>query len=292
MLKLSKLTFILKEYAIRPAKTLGQNFLIDRNIREKIIDAISVNKEDVIFEIGAGLGSLTGELCKRAKKVVAIEKDSRLYEFLLQNCQFNNLELVHGDVLRYDFGAEGKVKVVGNLPYYISSPILTSLLGKRRFIDTIFVTVQKEFAERLLARPGQKAYGAISCFVQFYSEPSFLFTIKKTSFYPSPKVDSCFLKISIRNKAPYPVKESSGKPYLTGEEKLFKIIRASFGKRRKTILNALHSSGIYATKNGLLHVLESARIDPQRRPETLALQEFVTLSNMTGDYYDNNQRDS
>lgn len=292
MLKLSKVTFALRKYAIRPAKRLGQNFLIDRNILEKIIDAIGVDKEDVIVEIGPGLGALTGELCKHAKKVVAIEKDGRLYEFLLQNCRFNNLELIHGDVLRYDFSSKRRVKIVGNLPYYITSPILTRLLENRHFIDTIFVTLQKEFGERLLAKPGQKAYGAISCFVQFYSEPSFLFTIKKTSFYPSPKVDSCFLKISIRNDPPYPLKETPGKPYLTGEEKLFKIIRAGFGKRRKTILNALHSSGMYATKSGLLHVFESARIDPHRRPETLSLQEFVTLSNMTGDYYGNNEGNS
>lgn len=292
MLNLNRAAFILKKYAIHPAKRLGQNFLIDTNIREKIIGAIGVHKDDVIFEIGPGLGALTGELCKRAKKVIAIEKDRRLYEFLLQSCKFSNLELIHGDILRYDFGADRKVKIAGNLPYYISSPILTHLLEAKRVIDMIFITVQREFAERLLARPGRKAYGAISCFVQFYSEPEFLFTIKKNSFYPSPKVDSAFLKIRIRNKGLYPIKGISDKPCLTGEEKLFKIIRASFSKRRKTMLNALHSSGIYASKSGLLRVFEIARIDPGRRPETLTLEEFASLANVTGDYYGDNERNS
>ena len=270
MLKLNQVKSILREYNIRPSKRLGHNFLIDQNIQEKIIDAVEVGKEDIVLEIGPGLGALTEELCKRAKKVIAIEKDRRLYDFLLKNNSFTNLELIRGDILKYNFhsGDSHYLKVIGNLPYYISSPILIELLKNRDFINLIFVTVQKEFAERVIARPGGKTYGSISCFVQFYTDPTILFTIKKTAFYPVPEVDSCFLKINVREKG----------LYLTDEEKLFKIIKACFEKRRKTILNSLYFTGEFISKEEILKRLKRASISPTRRPETISLQEFVTLT--------------
>jgi len=264
---------VLREYNIRPAKRLGQNFLIDQNIEKKILNALLIDREDTILEIGPGLGALTEGLCRRAKKVIAIEKDKRLHCFLLRNNTFSNLELIRGDILKYDFINKGsRIKVVGNLPYYISSPILTCLLRQRGLIRTIFITVQKEFAERLIASPGSKAYGSISCFTQFYTEPTLLFTIKKTVFYPAPKVDSCFLKISVREAG----------LYLTDEEKLFKIIRTCFRKRRKQILNSLHSSLEFGSREEIVDSLEQAGIAPARRPETVSLQEFVDLANNIG----------
>jgi len=268
-----KIKDILRECNVRPNKRLGQNFLIDNNIKNNIIDAVGLNKKEAVLEIGPGLGALTEGLCKCANKVVAIEKDRRLYEYLLKNTACKNLELIQGDILKYDFkhGGSHNLKIVGNLPYYISSPILIYLINNRNAIDEIFITVQKEFAQRLTASPGGKDYGSITCFTQFYTEPSILFTIKKNSFYPVPEVDSCFMKIFFRRQ---PL-------YLTDEGKLFKMIRASFGKRRKTILNSLSSSGMFPSKEHLLQKLEASGISPMRRPEEISLKKFVDLVNIT-----------
>ncbi|MFC1667243.1 16S rRNA (adenine(1518)-N(6)/adenine(1519)-N(6))-dimethyltransferase RsmA [Candidatus Omnitrophota bacterium] len=283
MLKLNEVKTILRKYDIRPNKRLGQNFLIDQNIQKKIIDALELQGSDTVLEIGPGLGALTKELCKRAKKVIAIEKDRRLYDFFLKEGAYNNLELVRGDILDYDFpgvaaNRDTKIKVVGNLPYCISSPALVKFLENREYIDSIFVALQKEFAERVVAREGSKIYGAISCFVRFYAEPDFLFTIKKKAFYPTPQVDSSFLRIRIRDRG----------LYLTDEEKLFKIIKAGFGKRRKTILNSLYSSDVSTSKEDIVKKLKIAGISHTRRAETISLGEFVRLTE-AGLNHDNNK---
>lgn len=270
MLKLREVKAFLKSYNIRPSKRLGQNFLIDQNTRKRIIDAARLCREDTVLEIGPGLGALTEEVCKRAKRVIAIEKDRRLYNFLLENVSSSNLELIHGDILRYNFSKVSKIKIIGNLPYYISSPILAYLLKNRSSIDSIFVTLQKEFAERLVAGAGNKTYGAISCFAQFYTKPNFLFVVKKTVFYPVPQVDSSFLEIGIRD----------GGLYLTDEEKMFKIIKASFEKRRKTILNSLYSGGVFSSREEAIDKLERSGISHTRRPETISLKEFANLANV------------
>jgi 16S rRNA (adenine1518-N6/adenine1519-N6)-dimethyltransferase len=254
---------------IRPSKKLGQSFLIDDNIRKKIIQAIILCKEDTVVEIGPGLGALTEDLCKAAGNVIAIEKDKRLYNFLKENLCFDNLALKNIDALKYDFKlTHSKVKVIGNLPYYISSQILNLLIENREFVDSAYITVQREFANRIIATPCTKDYGSLSCYVQFYAEPRILFTIKKNAFYPAPKVDSCFLKIDIRKQG----------LFLTDREKLFKIIRTAFGKRRKTILNSLCSDKGLGPKEKVLEKLEEAGILPDRRPETISLPEFVKLA--------------
>jgi len=180
--------------------------------------------------------------------------------------------------LKHDFKksfteACSKLKVAGNLPYSISSPILIHLLRNRKAIDSIFITVQKEFAERVSASPGTKSYGSISCFVQFYAQPVILFNIKKNSFYPVPKVDSCFMKIDVRGEG----------LYLTDEEKLFKIIRTCFEKRRKTILNSLHSKYAFMSKGDLETRLKSSGVLPGSRPETISLNKFVDIADALGD---------
>ncbi|MFH1854316.1 MAG: 16S rRNA (adenine(1518)-N(6)/adenine(1519)-N(6))-dimethyltransferase RsmA [Candidatus Omnitrophota bacterium] len=261
----------LRKYNIRPSKRLGQNFLIDANIQDKIINAIGVDTGDVILEIGPGFGTLTERLCNNAEKVIAVEKDKRLCDFLSVNNPAGNLEIINADILDYLDGIDAineNLKVVGNLPYYISSPIIIRLIKKRGFFRAIFVTVQKEFADRLVAGPGTKEYGSISCFAQFYTDPAIMFNIGRKCFYPAPKVESSFVRLAVREKG----------LYLTDEEKLFKIIRTSFGKRRKTILNSLKSCDLFSSSKEIIEALGRAGISHNRRPETVSLEEFIRLT--------------
>jgi len=266
MLKQSEVKAVLREYNIHPSKRLGQNFLTDQNIKNKIISAIRLNKEDVVLEIGPGLGALTEDLRKKAKKVIAIEKDRRLCDFLLNS---GNADIINGDILKYEFGGSpSKLIVVGNLPYSISSPILNKLITNRNHISCIYATVQLEFGERVVALPGTKDYGSLSCYAQFYGDPRVLFKIPRGAFFPAPEVDSCLLKIGMEKQ----IDDSMDQVLL------FKIIRSSFKKRRKTILNSLASSGIFKSKEEASDCLAKARISPDRRPETISLQEFIALS--------------
>ncbi len=190
--------------------------------------------------------------------------------------------MINGDILDYPIsrlrGFE-HLKVVGNLPYNISSPIIIYLIENRSCIDAMFISLQKEFACRLIAGPGSREYGAISCFVQFYARPRILFNIKKGVFYPVPKVDSSFLKIAIEDRTFTAGKNRiSNGLYLTDEEKLFKIIRTCFGKRRKTILNSLYPVSGAASKEELSDRLKRAGVSPGRRPETISLEEFISLT--------------
>ena len=277
MLKLSEVRSILREYNIRPSKRFGQNFLIDQNIKNKIIASIELDKEDIALEIGPGLGALTEDLCKKSKKVIAVEKDKRLYAFLTKNLSYTNLELINQDILKHDLSscairmrypdsAAGLI-IVGNLPYSISSPILNHLINNKNHINSAYITVQMEFGERLVALPGTKDYGSLSCYAQFYGNPKILFRIPRGAFFPVPEVDSCFLKIDFNKETDKSI----------DRDMLFKIIRSSFGKRRKTILNSLASSSIFKSKEEVLICLAKAGISPDRRPETISLQEFAKL---------------
>ncbi|MBU1912777.1 MAG: ribosomal RNA small subunit methyltransferase A [Candidatus Omnitrophica bacterium] len=269
MLKLSEVKSILREYDIRPSKRLGQNFLIDQNIKNKIMRSIALEKEDIVLEIGPGLGALTEDLVKKSKEVIAVEKDKRLHDYLSNN---KGLNLINDDILNYEFKAiSRKLVVVGNLPYFISSPILNKLIDNRGCIKALYATVQMEFGERLAAAPGTKDYGSLSCYAQFYGDTKILFKIPRGAFFPVPEVDSCFLKIDFEKQ----IDES------IDQELLFKLIRSSFEKRRKTILNSLASSGIFKSKEEAFTCLSKARISPDRRPETISLQEFISLSAQT-----------
>jgi len=270
MLKLSEVKSILREYNIRPSKRLGQNFLIDQNIKNKIIEALKLDEEDVVLEIGPGLGALTEDLCKKAGMLIAVEKDKRLYSFLSNPDRKTGLvlDIINEDILKYGFkDISSKLIVVGNLPYSISSPILNKLIDNRVHIKSLYATVQAEFGERVVALPGTKDYGSLSCYVQFYGNPKILFKIPRGAFFPVPEVDSCFLKIDFEKQL-----DSS-----IDQDLLFKIIRSSFEKRRKTILNSMASSGIFESKEDALSCLTKAQISPERRPETISLQEFAKL---------------
>jgi len=271
MLKLSEVKSILREYSIRPSKRFGQNFLIDQNIKNKIIDSVEIDKEDTALEIGPGLGALTQDLCEKAKNVIAVEKDKRLQDFIKNNISLPNLDAINEDFLDYEFrDIDSKLIVVGNLPYSISSPILSHLIENRKRVSAAYVTVQKEFAERAVAMPGSKDYGSLSCYLQFYTESKILFNIPRGAFLPVPEVDSCFLKINFEKHIDRAVDQIM----------LFRIIRSSFEKRRKTILNSLTSSGIYKSKEDALFHLTKAKILPDRRPETVSLEEFTKLATL------------
>jgi len=266
MLRLTEVKSILREYDIHPSKRLGQNFLIDQNIKDKIINAIQLDNESIVMEIGPGLGTLTEDLYKKAKMVIAIEKDKRLYDFLRNS---GKPDLINDDILKYEFtDVASKLTVVGNLPYSISSPIFNKLINNRNYIRSAYVTVQAEFGQRVVALPGTKDYASLSCYVQFYGYPKVLFKIPKGAFYPVPEVDSCFLKIDFEKNIDPSIDQAL----------LFKIIRSSFEKRRKTVLNSLTSSGVFASKEEALMCLKKAGISHDRRPETISLHEFSLLS--------------
>ncbi|MFA5388937.1 MAG: 16S rRNA (adenine(1518)-N(6)/adenine(1519)-N(6))-dimethyltransferase RsmA, partial [Candidatus Omnitrophota bacterium] len=260
-------------YNFHPSKRLGQNFLIDRNIKDKIIGAAGLRKEDTVLEIGPGLGALTEGLVEKAGKVIAVEKDKRLSDFLLNNMG-SNADIISADILDYDFaGTEhcsvpAKFIVVGNLPYSISSPILNKLIDNRSFISAAYVTVQLEFGERVVASAGTKDYGSLSCYARFYGKPEILFKIPRGAFFPVPDVDSCLLKIVFEQNIDSSIDQGL----------LFRIIRSSFEKRRKTILNSLASSGLFKSKEEAFSRLSETGISPTRRPETISLEEFITLS--------------
>jgi 16S rRNA (adenine1518-N6/adenine1519-N6)-dimethyltransferase len=256
---------------IKPKKSLGQNFLIDRNIQNKIIDSVDLNQDDTVLEIGPGEGAITGLLCRNAGKVFAVEIDRNLCALLTtQFAKVQNLSVINADILKFDLRSlppGNKLKVIGNIPYYITSPIVEHLLFYRERVGAIYLTVQKEFAHRMVADPGSKAYGSFSCFVQYYAEPEILFLIKKNSFHPAPKVDSCFLRMKLREEPAVKVKN---------EAMLFKIIRTAFQQRRKTMKNGLEE---LIPNRQLEEFFRQYDIDPRIRAEDLSLQDFANLAN-------------
>jgi 16S rRNA (adenine1518-N6/adenine1519-N6)-dimethyltransferase len=277
---LSRTREILKKYGFQFKKSLGQNFLVDLNILQKIIDAADLSPEKGALEIGPGIGSLTEQLAKVAGKVVAIEIDQRLLPILADTLSpYSHVTIEHGDVLQMDlkeliqkhFPPGVPISVVANLPYYVTSAILMKLLEERLPIENIVVMIQKEVAERIAAAPGSKAYGALSIYTQFYGEAEMVVHVPKSVFIPQPNVDSAVLRIKIRKKPPVDV---------VSEEMFFRVVKASFAQRRKTIANNL-LNGLFGKgeKERMLSILEKAGIDPTRRAETLSLEEFARLSN-------------
>ncbi|MBI4308754.1 MAG: ribosomal RNA small subunit methyltransferase A [Candidatus Omnitrophica bacterium] len=247
----------------RPKKYLGQNFLIDRRIQQKIIDSCGLNADDMVIEIGPGQGIMTRLIAPRVKRVIAIEKDKDLIAPLEAEFENSNVDIVHADFLKWDFKA--KNKVVGNIPYYIATPIVEKLINHRQNITSAYLTVQLEFGRRLAAQAGNKDYGALSCFAQYHADTQALFKIKNTCFQPAPKVDSCFVRMAFSRQSPYHPKD---------EQMLFRLIRTAFTRRRKTILNALSSM---VPKERLTRVLESLKVPPKSRPEELNIQNFVDI---------------
>ena len=258
-------------------KGLGQNFLSSQSVLEEIAMAAEIENEGVI-EIGPGFGVLTNELAKRAKKVVALEIDDRLIPVLADTLgEYDNVKVINQDVLKTDmkkliddeFDGE-KVSVAANLPYYITTPIITALIEGDLPLKNLVVMVQKEVADRIIATPGTKNYGAISVLCQYYTEPELVCTVGASLFVPPPKVDSAVVKMAFRNTPAVSIKD---------EKIFFKTVKAAFSQRRKTLLNCLVSNFTH-TKAELTELMESVGIEPTRRGETLSLDEFARLSDI------------
>ncbi len=272
---------ILKEYGFSFKKSLGQNFLTDPNILKKIVATASITSDVNVVEIGPGIGSLTEYLARAAKKVAAFEIDERLIPVLADTlASYDNVHIIHGDVLKIDLATElaaefdekFPTKVVANLPYYITTPILMHFLDANINVAEYVVMMQKEVAERITAKPGTKAYGSLSIAVQYKMAASVEFIVPKTVFVPQPKVDSAILKLTRLDKPSVAV---------TNEQHFFRLTKAAFQQRRKTLWNNLtHTFGKDDATQQLLKIsLQQADIDSTRRGETLSLQEFADLAN-------------
>ena len=263
---------ILNKYSFVFQKKYGQNFLIDTRVLEKIIDAAEITKEDFVLEIGPGIGTLTQALAETGAAVTAVELDDHLLPVLDKTLEhYDNVRVVHGDILRIDIEEvmnHQPFTVCANLPYYITTPIIMKLLEQKLPIKRIVVMVQKEVAERMVAEPGHKIYGALSVSVQYYTKPQMLFEISPKCFMPAPEVTSAVVAMDVRQEPPV---------NLTDEKRFFQVVKAAFQQRRKTFANALKNTGM--SKEQIVQVLEKSGIDGKRRGETLSLQEFADVAN-------------
>ena len=264
---------ILNKYGLRANKKLGQNFLINESIIYDIVKKANVTKEDVVIEIGPGLGSLTKELINNAIKVIAIELDPNMIDILKSRFGiFDNFEVIYGDVLKIDLEELIKgydsVKVVANLPYYITTPIIMKLLEDKLKIKSITVMVQKEVGERICATHKDKEYGAITVSVQYYSVPQIIIDVPKENFLPAPEVDSCVIRLDMREKPLVSLKD---------EKLFFRLVKGSFTQRRKTINNSLTCSG--KSKEEIIAALNKLGIDSKLRAENLSIQQYADIAN-------------
>ena len=273
---LEETNFILRKYNIRANKSLGQNFLINQSVVDKIVNSANITKEDLIIEIGPGLGTLTKELLEKAGKVICIELDKRMVEILKDRFSlYKNFEIINEDVLKVDLNtiisSENKTcKIVANLPYYITTPIIMKLLESKLNIESITVMIQKEVAERLIAEPGQKQTGAITYAVYYYCESEKILDVPPTSFIPEPEVTSQVIKLKLRKSSPVEV---------SNPQKMFSIIKIAFMQRRKTLLNALTNGNIINSKQEALEIFKNLEINQNARAEELTLNQFANLAN-------------
>jgi len=263
---------IVKKYGFRFSKGLGQNFLIDDSVLDDIIQASEITSEDFVIEIGPGIGTLTKLLLNKARRVCTIELDSDLIPILKEELkEYENLEIIKGDALKVDFneiiGDEKSVKIVANLPYYVTTPIISKLLNGNYNINSIIIMIQKEVAERIAAKPSTKEYGALTLLVQYYSSVEIVRKVSPKAFIPQPKVESMVIKLN---------KFDAPRVTIKDKELFFKIVRESFNMRRKTLSNSLKN--INLEKDKLQKAFENAGIDPKRRGETLSIEEFGKLS--------------
>ncbi len=273
---------LLSSHGVYAKKQLGQHFLSDPSTADMIIDHSGISPEDIVLEIGAGLGALTIPLACTAEKVYAVEKDHRIIELLkteLHTLGISNVVLIEKNILKVDIktlaeNANKKIIVIGNLPYNISSQILIQLINTRKSVNKAILMFQKELAQRITAQPDCKDYGRLTVMLRYCADIKRLAEVKASLFFPRPKVDSEVLEIIFKNIIKYPAKD---------ELFLFKVIKAAFSKRRKTLKNSLLGSELHMDVETAVQVLENADINPSRRAETLTVQEFVKLSNCLGD---------
>lgn len=277
----STIADIKERYNFQLSKSLGQNFITDRSIIERIIEGSGAGENDLVIEIGPGIGVLTAEAAEAAAKVIAVEIDRKLIPILSETlAEYDNVSIINQDILKTDVNKiieeekaagsfTGAVRIIGNLPYYITTPIIMGLLESGVKADSITVMMQKEVADRIKASPGGKIYGAISAAVQYYCTVEQIAVVPKEVFVPRPKVDSAVLNLYVRKEKPVE---------LIDEKMFFACIRSGFGQRRKTLLNSLTGmAGL--SKEEIKDVLSAADIDPVRRAETLSMKEFAAIAN-------------
>ncbi len=279
--------FILNKYGIQANKSLGQNFLINEEVIDGIIKSAQVTKEDLVIEIGPGLGTLTSRLLEEAGKVICVELDNRMIKILNDRFKlYSNFELIHDDILKIDLnkiinknvGNDAHVvpkhlkhvKIVANLPYYITTPIIMKLLEEKLDIKSITVMIQKEVADRLVAVPGSKNAGAITYSVYYYAECNKMFDVEKNSFIPEQSVTSTVIRLDIRKNPPIIVKN---------EQLMFKIIKQAFMQRRKTLVNALSNMQIFNSKEEIIKILKELNINEKVRGEALSIEQFAGIAN-------------
>lgn len=270
---------IIQQYGIKPRKKLSQSFLMDQNIIKKIAPAAQISKSDIVVEIGAGIGVLTEILAQESRKIIAVELDSNLVDVLKEKlADYDNVEIHSGDILKFDFNSISlsygcKVKVVGNVPYNISSPLIFHLLSCRSSIDSFILMLQKEVVQRLAALPNNKSYGVPSVLLQMFASVEKIFDVPASSFYPQPKVESAVIGGTFLDK---PQMELTDVVFFT------QLVKTSFAQRRKMLINNLKNSQLLADleEKKIKDVLQSVAIDGKRRAETLSVLEFGKLSNL------------
>ena len=275
----------LQDHGISAKKRYGQNFLIEPRVLKKIIEGASITKEDTVLEIGPGIGTMTQALCEAAGRVIAVEIDRDMIPLLEENLAgYDNYEIINDDILKVDLGAlaesafsenAGRFKVVANLPYYITTPIIMGLLEQKLPLESITVMVQKEVAERMQAQPGTKDYGALTLAVQYYTEAEIIANVPSNCFIPRPNVDSAVIRLKLHEERPVQPKD---------EAKMFRVIKASFAQRRKTLVNGLKNDPALQAEGIDRERIEAAftqmGLDPNVRGERLTLEEFARLSDI------------
>ena len=274
--------FILNKYGIHANKSLGQNFLINEEVINQSIEKAEIDEKDLVIEIGPGLGTLTSRLLEKAGKVICVELDDRMITILNDRFKlYNNFELIHDDILKVDLNKIinenlfennniKKIKIVANLPYYITTPIIMKLLEEKLNITSITVMIQKEVADRLIAVPGEKNAGAITYSVYYYAEAEKVLDVENNSFIPEPSVTSTVIKLNIRKE---PVIQ------INDEKLMFKIIKQAFMQRRKTLVNALSNMDIFKSKEEIIRMLEDLNINTKVRGEALTIEQYAQITN-------------
>lgn len=256
---------VLRAFNVKVTKEIGQHFLIDERVLEKIIETADIGKKDLILEIGPGLGILTKELCRQAGEVIAVELDEAMIPVVKTSClKDNNLKIVQKNALEFETDTLGEYKVVSNLPYYITSPLIRKMLESNNQPREMVLLVQKEVAERICAKPSRMSILAIS--VQFYGDPSLVAVVKKEAFYPTPKIDSAILKIRVYNR-----------PLFEVDKKIFfRLVKAGFGEKRKQLINSF-SGGLSLSKEETLKIFNQAELNPEYRAESLSMTDWYKL---------------
>ena len=271
---------VLQKYNFNFQKKFGQNFLIDTRVLEEIIDAAEITKDDFVLEIGPGIGTMTQYLCETAREVVAVEIDTNLIPILKDTLSaYDNVEVLNQDILKVDIASLAKernndkpIKVVANLPYYITTPIIMGLFESHVPIDSITIMVQKEVADRMQEGPGSKEYGALSLAVQYYAKPEIVVNVPPSCFMPQPKVGSAVIRLTRHEQSPVEVED---------EKLMFQVIRASFNQRRKTLANGLNNFGSFGlSKEEIQSCIEELGVPVNIRGEALSLEQFAELSNI------------